>query len=121
MKRIATLVSILAIVAGVASLPGFTPLRAAGPADFAHFETGHVHPIAMTPDGTRVLVVNTPDNRLSVFDVTGATPVRIGEVPVGLEPVAVSARTNSEAWVVNTLSDDVSVVDLTTLSVRATI
>ena len=72
MQRIATLVAFLAVVAGIASLPGFTPLRAAGPSDFVHFESGHVHPIAMTPDGSRVLVVNTPDNRLSVFDVTGA-------------------------------------------------
>src|SRR3989454_7321527 len=121
MKRIATLVSILAIAAGVASLPGFAPLRAAGPADFAHFESGHVHPIAMTPDGNRVLVVNTPDNRLSVFDVSGASPVRVGDVPVGLEPVSVAARSNTEAWVVNFVSDDVSVVDLTTLNVKATI
>jgi hypothetical protein len=31
-------------------------------------------------------------------------------VPVGLEPVAVAARSNDEAWVVNHLSDSVSVV-----------
>src|SRR6185369_7047031 len=95
--------------------------RAAGPASFTHFESGHVHPLAMTPDGSRVLVVNTPDNRLSVFDVTGPSPVRVAEVPVGLEPVSVAARSNTEAWVVNTLSDDVSIVDLTTLNVRATL
>jgi YVTN family beta-propeller protein len=121
MQRIATLVAILVVVAGVASLRSPAPLRAAGPADFTHFESSHVHPIAMTPDGSRVLVVNTPDNRLGVFDVTGATPVRVGEVPVGLEPVSVAARSNTEVWVVNFLSDDVSVVDLTTLVVKATI
>jgi YVTN family beta-propeller protein len=33
---------------------------------------------------------------------------------VGLEPVAVAARTNTEVWVVNQLSDSVSVVDTTT-------
>ncbi len=121
MQRVATLVAVLAIMVGLASLPTFTPPRAAGPTDFTHFESGHVHPIAMTPDGSRVLVVNTPDNRLSVFDVTGATPVRVGEVTVGLEPVSVAARSNTEAWVVNFLSDDVSVVDLTTLNVKATI
>src|SRR6185503_10552838 len=89
--------------------------------DFVHFESAHVHPLAMTPDGTRLLAVNTPDNRLAVFDLTGATPVRIAEVPVGLEPVSVAARTNSEAWVVNNLSDDVSIVDLATMNVRATL
>src|SRR5262249_53404080 len=33
-------------------------------------------------------------------------------VPVGLEPVAVAARSSSEVWVVNHLSDSVSVVTL---------
>src|SRR5262249_12797437 len=33
-------------------------------------------------------------------------------IPVGLEPVSVVARTDSEAWVVNSLSDSVSIVDL---------
>ncbi len=33
-------------------------------------------------------------------------------MPVGLEPVAVAARSNDEAWVVNHLSDSVSVVKL---------
>jgi YVTN family beta-propeller protein len=35
-----------------------------------------------------------------------------GEVQVGLEPVAVAARTNDEVWVVNHLSDSVSIVDI---------
>jgi YVTN family beta-propeller protein len=121
MNRIASLVAILILVVAIAAVPAMAPLHAVGPTDFTHFESGHVHPIAITPDGSRVLVVNTPDNRLSVFDVTGATPVRVGEVAVGLEPVSVAARTNTEAWVVNQLSDDVSVVDLTTFNVKATI
>src|SRR5262249_18709985 len=33
-------------------------------------------------------------------------------VSVGMEPVAVAARTDTEVWVVNHLSDSVSVVDL---------
>ena len=33
-------------------------------------------------------------------------------MPVGLEPVAVAARTNTEVWVVNHLSDSVSIVDI---------
>ena len=89
--------------------------------DFVHFESAHVHPAVLTPDGTRLLVVNTPDDRLSVFDLTGAHPVRIAEIPVGLEPVSVAAQDNNTAWVVNGLSDNVSVVDLTTMHVRATL
>src|SRR4029079_4784138 len=34
-------------------------------------------------------------------------------IPVGLEPVAVAARNDDEVWVVNHLSDSVSVVELT--------
>lgn len=89
--------------------------------DFVHFESGHVHPLTMTPDGTRLLAVETPDARLAVFDITGPSPVRVAEIPVGLEPISVAVRGNGEAWVVNHLSDDISVVDLTTLHVRATL
>jgi YVTN family beta-propeller protein len=69
----------------------------------------------LTPDGTRLLVLNTPDARLSVFDVSNGAniePVLIAEIPVGLEPVSVRARTDDEAWVVNEVSDSVSVVSI---------
>src|SRR5262249_47005964 len=39
-----------------------------------------------------------------------------GEVPVGLEPVAVAARSNTEVWVVNHLSDSVSIVTVNAAS-----
>ncbi|MDX1696941.1 MAG: hypothetical protein R3308_01575, partial [Thiohalobacterales bacterium] len=67
--------------------------------------------MAMSPAGDRLFVVNTPDNRLEIFTVTadGLTPA--GSVPVGLEPVAVAARNNDEVWVVNHLSDSISIVD----------
>jgi hypothetical protein len=67
----------------------------------------------MTPDSSKVLVVNTPDNRLSIFSLADTIPHLIAEVPVGLEPVTVSVLDNNTAWVVNNLSDDVSIVDLT--------
>src|SRR5262249_38046166 len=41
------------------------------------------------------------------------TLTHAASVPVGLEPVAVAARSNNEVWVVNHLSDSVSVVDVT--------
>ena len=37
---------------------------------FVEFESGHVRPIAMSSDGTKLFAVNTPDNRLSVFNIT---------------------------------------------------
>jgi DNA-binding beta-propeller fold protein YncE len=86
--------------------------RAAPPA-FIEFESGHVRPLAMSPDGTRLFAVNTPNNTLDVFDITGSGMSLVARVPVGMEPVAVAARSNQEVWVVNHLSDSVSVVSLT--------
>ena len=44
--------------------------------------------------------------------MVGGSLVELVSVPVGMEPVAVAARTDSEVWVVNHLSDSVSIVDL---------
>ncbi len=90
-------------------------LASAAPAlaDYANFESAHVHPITLTPSGTRLLAVNTPDALLEVFAV-GAdgslTPV--AAIPVGLEPVSVRALDDRFVWVVNHLSDSISIVDL---------
>jgi YVTN family beta-propeller protein len=88
---------------------------------FVNWETPHVHPLDLTPDGSTLLAVNTADARLEVFDVTGPVPTPVGSVPVGLDPVSVRARGNGEAWVVNHVSDSVSIVDLVTLRVSATL
>ncbi|MDT7541843.1 MAG: hypothetical protein QOE33_1747 [Acidobacteriota bacterium] len=82
------------------------------PTSYKNFEAPHVHPLALTPDGTRLLAVNTTEGRLSVFNVNGGNLSLAAEIPVGLEPVSVAARTDTEAWVVNWLSDSVSIVDL---------
>ena len=84
---------------------------AASPA-FVEFESGQVRPVAMSPDGTKLFAVNTPNDTLEVFDVTGSGLSFQTRVPVGLEPVAVTARSNTEVWVVNHLSDSVSVVSV---------
>jgi YVTN family beta-propeller protein len=90
---------------------------------FVHFESPHIHPLELTPDGTRLLAVNTVDARLEVFEVVAGAPYlrHAGSVSVGLEPVTVRARGNGEAWVVNHVSDSISVVDLATMSVKATV
>jgi len=91
-----------------------SPALAQGlPGPFRNFESPQVHPLAVTPDGTRLLAVNSPNNTLSVFQLAAGGPVLTAEIPVGLEPVSVAARDDREAWVVNWLSDSVSVVDLT--------
>ena len=38
-------------------------------AGFVTFESGQVRPLAMSPDGTRLYAVNTPDNQLEIFNV----------------------------------------------------
>jgi YVTN family beta-propeller protein len=96
-------------------------LSSAAQSTFVNWEDPHVHPLDMTPDGTRLLAVNTADDRLEVFDVTGAGLVLLYEVPVGVDPVSVRARSNDEAWVVNVISDSVSVVSLVSHNVVATL
>ena len=93
------------------------------PNDFTNFESHPVHPICLSPSGNRLFAVNVPDARLSVFDVapgTGALTL-VDEIPVGLEPVSVAALTDNIVWVVNHLSDDVSVVDVAAGNVIRTI
>ena len=80
---------------------------------YVNFEGKQTRPICLSPDGTRLFAVNTPDARLSVFDVTRPLhPFLIAEIPVGVEPVSVNARNNDEVWVVNEVSDSVSVVSV---------
>ena len=83
-----------------------------GAPSFIAFESGPVRPLALSPDGLRLYAVNTPDGRLEVFDVRADGLVHAASVAVGMEPVAVAARGNDEAWVVNHLSDSVSIVSL---------
>ncbi len=79
---------------------------------FIEFESGQVCPLNLSPDGKSLFAVNTPNGTLEIFDLTSSAPGPT-RVPVGLEPVAVAARTNTEVWVVNHLSDSVSIVSLT--------
>ena len=66
----------------------------------------------LTPDGARLVAVNTADDTLEVFDAAGPELRRIKSISVGLDPVSVRARTTTEVWVVNHVSDSISIVDL---------
>jgi DNA-binding beta-propeller fold protein YncE len=112
---VAVLLKYLRILAAAALLSA--PLGQAGtaraaPPNFIEFESGHVRPIAMSPGGTRLFAVNTPNDTLEIFNITPLGLALQARVPVGLEPVAVAARNDGEVWVVNHLSDSVSVVTL---------
>ena len=87
-------------------------------ASFTTFESGQVRPLAMSPDGTRLYALNTPDNHLEIFSITAGGLTHLASVPVGLEPVAVATHGSGEVWVVNHLSDSVSIVDVSSAPAR---
>jgi len=87
------------------------------PSQFVNFEGAQTNPIRISADGTRLFAVNTPNGTLSVFDLTTpSSPALIAEIPVGIEPVSVNINPNvagnNEAWVVNQISNSVSVVSV---------
>ena len=100
-----------ASIVATLTLGGVASTAEAAPA-FTAFESGQVRPLALSPNKERLFVVNTPDNRLEVYLVTSEGLEHEASVPVGLEPVAVAALNNNEVWVVNHLSDSVSVIGL---------
>lgn len=92
------------------------------------FETLQVRPLALSPNGKYLFAVNTPDNRLEIFRVNGKKGHKkrggltsIGSITVGMEPVSVAVRNNHEVWVVNHLSDSISIVKLEGRSGKASV
>src|SRR3989440_8448208 len=89
---------------------------------YVNFEGKQTSPVRLSPDGTRLFAVNTPDARVSVFDVTQpSNPRLLVEIPVGVEPASVNPRNNDEVWVVNEVSDSISVVSVSQRIVTDTI
>ncbi|HTD85766.1 MAG TPA: hypothetical protein VK850_04255, partial [Candidatus Binatia bacterium] len=89
--------------------------------NFVNFETAPVHPIALGPDGRTLAVCNLPDARVELFDVSHGIPAPIGSVPVGLDPVAVRFASSNELWVVNYISSSISIVNVASRRVEATL
>ncbi len=103
------------------SYPSSTPPPPCAAPDFLAFESGPVRPMALSPDRSELYAVNTPDGQLEVFRVDAGGLTLLRSIPVGQEPVAVAVRSASEVWVVNHLSDSVSVVDPAAGVVRRTL
>src|SRR5262245_56608923 len=80
-------------------------------------------PIAITADGRKVVAVNTDTDTVSIFEVGGnGLLTKVREVPVGNEPRSVAALlARPLAYVANTVSGTVSVLDLNTFSIVATL
>src|SRR5690349_15627355 len=79
---------------------------------FVNFEGHLTNPIRLSPDGKLLFAVNSADGRLSIFNLSQSPPLLASEIPVGIEPVSVNPRTNDEVWVVNELSDSISIVSI---------
>lgn len=90
----------------------FLSIAALARADFVNFETPQVHPIDLSPDGSILAVCNTADNRVELFDLSSGLPRPSGSVVVGMDPVSARFESDRSLWVVNQLSDTVSVVDV---------
>lgn len=109
---------------GSAALLACSPVVSAqtAPATYANFEAAQTSPIRLSADGTRLFAVNTPADMLSVFDLTQpSAPALIAQIPVGIGPVSVAPRSNDEVWVVNQVSDSISIVSVSRGIVTATL
>ena len=94
----------------------------APPPTYANFEAAQTNPIRLSADGTRLFAVNTPNNTVTVFDVTTpASPTLLKEIPVGVGPVSVNSLSNDVAWVVNQVSNSISLISVSQGIVTATI
>lgn len=85
------------------------------------------NPMALSEDGTRLYVANTTSGTLSVLDVTNPlVPTELSQIRVGHDPTSVAVRpggVNGDelVFVVNHISDSISVVSRNQLAVVQTI
>lgn len=80
--------------------------------NYVLFEVGQVHPLELSADGQWLFALNSPLGCLEIYRVEAAGLRLASSVVVGLQPVSVRVRSAQEVWVVNHLSDNVSVVEL---------
>ncbi len=86
-----------------------------------NWENHPVRSLDISPNRQWLAVAHTADNRVQFFHISQGKPVRAGHLMVGVDPVAVQWRTNDELWVVNHISDSISVIDFSTRTVTATL
>lgn len=82
------------------------------------FESAPVRPIAIATELNKLLVANTSNNSVEIFSLDNKGELKFAErVSVGLEPVSIAIN-GTVAWVVNHLSDSVSLVDISQTPAR---
>ncbi|HEY0987095.1 MAG TPA: hypothetical protein VGD80_08590, partial [Kofleriaceae bacterium] len=91
--------------------------------DYTLFEADPVRPVAVLESSGWVAVANTPDDVLEIFEPSRSGVRSCARLKVGMRPVAVAVvreeRAHATLWVVNHLSDSISVVELDLGSCRA--
>jgi len=97
-----------------------TPTPPVKGANFTTFETGQTRPLAMSPDGNKLFAANTPNGTLEIYAISAGGLTYESTVAVGMEPSAVAALNNNEVWVVNHLSDSISVIDVSATPAKVT-
>jgi hypothetical protein len=84
--------------------------------DYTLFEADPVRPVAVLEASGWVAVANTPDDFLEIFQPSRRGVRSCARLKVGMRPVAVAVvreeRARATLWVVNHLSDSISVVEL---------
>lgn len=83
---------------GNARLDGYIDLRPAGIASFGS------SPSALTfdPTGTRLYITESQDNKITVMDISGATPRILGYIPTAWYPTAVAfSNDGQDVYIVN--------------------
>jgi YVTN family beta-propeller protein len=110
---------LVAVLVGLVGLGVAAQKKATGASKGSKAATSNHHSttIALTPDETRLVVVNREANSVSIIQVKDAqgndVAVKLDEIAVGLEPRCVAVHPNGQvAYVTNGISGTVSAVDL---------
>lgn len=95
-------------------------ISGAAPRELLRFKAGlFLQGVSVSPQTRRVYVTDSGNNQVSIFDAAGAS---VGSVPVlRLPTVIVQDAAAGRAYVANTMSDSISVVDTGRGAVAATI
>lgn len=85
---------------------------------YVNFENHPQNGLDLSPDRATLAVVHTADQRVQLFDTSSADLAMAGSILVGVDPVSVRFRNNEELWVVNHVSDSISVINVPTRRVK---
>src|SRR5262249_2044796 len=122
-KTLLPIITGLALIAASLVAKEFKPASAAGKPGKPNPPVTAVgprqsSPIALTSDNLTLLNVNPEANPVTVFNVSGNTPVKQAELAVGHDPSSVAILPDgSKAYVANSLDGTVSVINLSGPSV----